>query len=122
GNIASLEDELMEPRGWELQGEADSSVRTRNSLLSKAKDGDIWFKGAKKAEVKVTNEDLEAVIIFRIQNRLYDDPPLPEKDDEGDGEDEGVSTEKAKMGLAEEYGERALARAGLKKGLAEGVQ
>jgi U3 small nucleolar RNA-associated protein MPP10 len=73
--IEKIEDEMMNPKGWEMAGEATARDRPVNSLLEVHLD----FNAATKLPPVITKETtnaIEALIKQRILDEIFDDPVL----------------------------------------------
>jgi U3 small nucleolar RNA-associated protein MPP10 len=73
--IEKIEDEMMNPKGWEMAGEATARDRPINSLLEVHLD----FNAATKLPPVITKETtnaIEALIKQRILDEIFDDPVL----------------------------------------------
>jgi len=103
--IAELEQEIVKPRAWQLNGEIKGSVRPENSLLSIVADVE---KGSKQVPIisQEYTSTLEDLIKKRIKDNQYDDvvlyKPTIIKKNTNDIE---LSQEKDKTGLGEIYAE-----------------
>ncbi len=103
--IAELENEIVKPRAWQLNGEIKGSVRPENSLLSIVADVE---KGSKQVPIisQEYTSTLEDLIKKRIKDNQYDDvvvyKPTIVKKQTNDIE---LSQEKDKTGLGEIYAE-----------------
>lgn len=73
--IEKIEDEMMNPKPWEMVGEAMAKDRPVNSLLEVHLD----FNAATKLPPVITKEttnQIESLIKQRILDELFDDPVL----------------------------------------------
>jgi len=73
--IEAIEDEMMNPKEWQLTGEARASDRPANSLLQVHLD----FNTAAKLPPTITKETtcaIDALIKQRVLDELFDDPVL----------------------------------------------
>lgn len=73
--IEAIEDEMMNPKEWQLTGEARASDRPANSLLQVHLD----FNTATKLPPTITKETtnaIDALIKQRVLDELFDDPVL----------------------------------------------
>lgn len=73
--IEQIEDEMMNPKPWQLMGEAKNSERPVNSLL----DVHLDFNAATKLPPTITKEvtiKIEELIKQRVLDELFDDPVL----------------------------------------------
>lgn len=111
--IAELEQTLVQPRSWELQGETTGASREENGLLEVDLDVDRIGVSAPVSTVESTLslEDMIKVEITlslysqkRILDQAFDDPIRKQAPrEEAKKEVEEVSTEKSTKGLAEIY-------------------
>jgi U3 small nucleolar RNA-associated protein MPP10 len=109
--IRALEDNLKNPRSWELQGEVNATSRPENSLLELHVDSERASKSAPIITKEVTSS-LEDMIIERIKKHQFDDvvpstKPVPVTRDDGEVH---VSQEKSREGLGEVYAQEFLAK------------
>ena len=75
GKIEQIEDEMMNPKSWEMVGEAAAKDRPVNSLLEVHLD----FNAATKLPPTITKETtntIEALVKQRVLDELFDDPIL----------------------------------------------
>ena len=73
--IEAIEDEMMNPKEWQLTGEARASDRPKDSLLHVHLD----FNNATKLPPTITRETtnaIDALIKQRVLDELFDDPVL----------------------------------------------
>ena len=73
--IEQIEDEMMNPKSWQLTGEATNKERPLNSLL----DVHLDFNAATKLPPTITKEvtiRIEELIKQRVLDELFDDPVL----------------------------------------------
>ena len=73
--IEQIEDEMMNPKQWQMTGEATAHERPLNSLL----DVHLDFNAATKlppAITKETTNKIEELIKQRVLDELFDDPVL----------------------------------------------
>ena len=73
--IEQIEDEMMNPKPWQLAGEATNKERPVNSLL----DVHLEFNAATKLPPTITKEvtiKIEELIKQRVLDELFDDPVL----------------------------------------------
>ena len=73
--IEQIEDEMMNPKPWQLTGEAKNTERPVNSLL----DIHLDFNAATKLPPTITKEvtiKIEELIKQRVLDELFDDPVL----------------------------------------------
>ena len=73
--IEQIEDEMMNPKAWQLTGEATNRERPVNSLL----DVHLDFNAATKLPPTITKEvtiKIEELIKQRVLDELFDDPVL----------------------------------------------
>lgn len=111
--IAELEQTLIQPRSWELQGETTATTREENGLLEVDLDVDRIGVSAPVSTVESTLslEDMIKVKLMkllyvqkRILDQAFDDPIRKQAPrEEVKKEVEEVSTEKSAKGLAEIY-------------------
>lgn len=103
--IEQLENQNIETKPWQLQGEVGKFERPMNSLLNE----DMSFDHTGKAKPVITEEvtkDLESIIMNRIVSGIFDDPAPPKKDDgEQIRKQMEVKQEKSQKSLAEIYEE-----------------
>ena len=111
--IAELEQTLIQPRSWELQGETTASTRDENGLLEVDLDVDRIGVSAPVSTVESTlsledmikvRSDSMSYAQKRILDQAFDDPIRKQAPrEEVKKEVEEVSTEKSSKGLAEIY-------------------
>lgn len=73
--IEAIEDEMMNPKEWQLTGEARAGDRPKDSLLQVHLD----FNTATKLPPTITRETtnaIDALIKQRVLDELFDDPVL----------------------------------------------
>ena len=103
--IEQIEDEMMNPKGWEMAGEATAKERPINSLLEVHLD----FNAATKLPPTITKETtniLEALIKQRVLDELFDDPVLKMEGKRRKLNDEvEMDFTKNKQGLGDMYAE-----------------
>ena len=101
--IEKIEDEMMNPKSWQLIGEAKANERPMNSLL----DVHLDFNAATKLPPTITKETtnkLEDLVKQRVLDELFDDPVLKnEKLRRKLGEEEEMDFTKSKKGLGDLY-------------------
>ncbi|KAK8819940.1 hypothetical protein WA538_002041 [Blastocystis sp. DL] len=101
--ISELEDSLLQPRSWELMGEATADRRGENELLEVDLDVDRVGATAPVSTVESTLS-LEDMIKKRILDQAFDDPVRKAAPREKEKKPlEEVSTEKSAKGLGEIY-------------------
>ncbi|CEF65179.1 U3 small nucleolar ribonucleoprotein protein MPP10 [Strongyloides ratti] len=79
--IKKLEEENLAPKSWELSGEVTADDRGKDSML----ETHVAFEYVSKQAPTITpdhTEMIEALIIQRIKDKLFDDPVRKEKKDE----------------------------------------
>uniref|UniRef100_A0AAF5D1W2 U3 small nucleolar ribonucleoprotein protein MPP10 n=1 Tax=Strongyloides stercoralis TaxID=6248 RepID=A0AAF5D1W2_STRER len=79
--IQKLEEENLAPKSWELSGEVTADDRGKDSML----ETHVAFDYISKQAPTITpdhTEMIEALIIQRIKDKLFDDPVRKEKKDE----------------------------------------
>lgn len=103
--IEKIEDEMMNPKGWEMVGEATARDRPVNSLLEVHLD----FNAATKLPPTITKETtnaIESLIKQRILDELFDDPVLKAASKRKKlGDDPEMDFSKSKKGLGDLYAE-----------------
>ena len=103
--IEQIEDEMMNPKEWQLTGEARASERPKDSLLEVHLD----FNTASKLPPVITKETtnaIEALIKQRVLDELFDDPVLKQGSSKRKKLDENeLNLTKSKSGLGDVYGE-----------------
>lgn len=103
--IELIEDEMMNPKEWQLTGEARASERPKDSLLEVHLD----FNTASKLPPVITKETtnaIEALIKQRVLDELFDDPVLKQGSSKRRKLDENeLNFTKSKSGLGDVYGE-----------------
>lgn len=101
--IEKIEDEMMNPKGWEMAGEATARDRPINSLLEVHLD----FNAATKLPPTITKETtnaIESLIKQRILDELFDDPVLKAASKRKKmGDDAEMNFSKSKKGLGDLY-------------------
>lgn len=101
--IERIEDEMMNPKGWEMAGEATARDRPVNSLLEVHLD----FNAATKLPPVITKETtnaIEALIKQRILDEIFDDPVLKTASKRKKlGDDQEMDFTKSKKGLGDIY-------------------
>lgn len=103
--INAIEDEMMNPKSWQMLGEARAGERPTNSLV----DCHLDFNTATKAPTVITKETttaIETLIKQRILDELFDDPILREattKKRKLDSKDNEMDFTKSKKGLGDIY-------------------
>jgi len=101
--IEKIEDEMMNPKGWEMAGEAMAKDRPVNSLLEVHLD----FNAATKLPPTITKETtniLESLIKQRVLDELFDDPVLKAADKKRKlNDDQEMDFSKSKKGLGDLY-------------------
>eukprot|EP00080_Pristionchus_pacificus_P014699 PDM74719.1 hypothetical protein PRIPAC_43670 [Pristionchus pacificus] len=71
--IAQLEDENLEARKWDLQGEVGSAQRGENTLLEQHVEFDHGMTRAPTI-TEDFNEKIEAIVLQRFKDKAWDDP------------------------------------------------
>lgn len=71
--IKELEQELLQGKSWEMKGEVKAVTRPENSMLDLVADVDRVNKTVQPITQEYTN-NLEAMIIKRIEDARFDDP------------------------------------------------
>jgi len=103
--IEKIEDEMMNPKPWEMVGEAMAKDRPVNSLLEVHLD----FNAATKLPPVITKEttnQIESLIKQRILDELFDDPVLKAASKRKKmGDDQEMDFSKSKKGLGDMYAE-----------------
>ena len=101
--IEKIEDEMMNPKGWEMAGEAMAKDRPVNSLLEVHLD----FNAATKLPPTITKETtniIEGLIKQRVLDELFDDPVLKAADKRRRlNNEEEMDFAKSKKGLGDLY-------------------
>ena len=96
---------MMNPKEWQLTGEARASERPKDSLLEVHLD----FNTASKLPPVITKETtnaIEALIKQRVLDELFDDPVLKQGSSKRRKLDENeLNFTKSKSGLGDVYGE-----------------
>ena len=108
--IQELEQEIVRPRSWDLQGEVKAAQRPENSLLQVIADFD---KNSVPVPIitQAYTSSIEELIISRIKDKRYDDPKpfkqtkVPKKEEEN-----LLSQEKDKTGLGDLYADQFLTK------------
>lgn len=115
--IASIEQQLVADKPWQLKGEVGAHSRPLNSLLFE----DVNYEQRIKAPIITpeTTEALEELIKQRIKDNRFDDPvkktkPLLSTATTTSRQVE-VSSEKSKVGLADLYEQELIAKASVGK-------
>ena len=104
--IEQIEDEMMNPKPWQMTGEATGKERPMNSLL----DVHLDFNAATKLPPTITKEvtiKIEELIKQRVLDELFDDPVLLHESNRkrlNKGEKE-MDFQKSKKGLGDLYAE-----------------
>jgi U3 small nucleolar RNA-associated protein MPP10 len=104
--ISALESKIIQPREWYLQGEKSARDRPADSLL----DVELDYNRATREKQEITQEyteKLEELIKRRIINAEFNDPvrKLALEEPEFHYREE-LSSNKAELGLAEQYAEQ----------------
>ena len=104
--IEQIEDEMMNPKPWQLTGEATNKERPINSLL----DVHLDFNAATKLPPTITKEvtiKIEELIKQRVLDELFDDPVLLNDNRRKKLNKDGVEMDftKSKKGLGDLYAE-----------------
>ena len=102
--IEQIEDEMMNPKEWQLTGEATAGERPQNSLLNVHLD----FNAATKLPPTITKETtnrIEDLIKQRVLDELFDDPILKDESQRKKLKDDGIEMDfsKSKKGLGDLY-------------------
>lgn len=107
--IEAIENEISGPKSWGMKGEVQSHQREADSLMFE----DVQFQHALRVEEPLTAElamEIEDIIKQRIKDHHFDDvQPRHDKNDLGDitvtkkSDEEVLSSEKPRFGLAEQY-------------------
>ena len=102
--IEQIEDEMMNPKEWQLTGEATAGERPQNSLLNVHLD----FNAATKLPPTITKETtnrIEDLIKQRVLDELFDDPVLKDESQRKKLKDDGIDMDfsKSKKGLGDLY-------------------
>lgn len=109
--IASLEEQIVGAKPWQLRGEVDARSRPVNSLLFE----DVSYEQNIKAPkiTPETTESLEATIKQRVKDGRFDDPVRKTKPtlNPSSSRQVEVSSEKSKIGLAQLYEQELITKA-----------
>ena len=98
--ISEIEKKMMEPKPWQLMGETTAKERPKDALL----DLDLEFSVTKTLPPDpLTSEQLEALLIKRIESMQFDDVVRKKKPVETTNKIEEISTVKSKKSLVELY-------------------
>ena len=110
GQIKELEQEIVRPRSWDLQGEVKAAQRPENSLLQVIADFD---KNSVPVPIitQAYTSSIEDLIISRIKDKKYDDPqPFKQTKPVKKEEESFLSQEKDKAGLGDLYADQFLTK------------
>lgn len=101
--IEQIEDEMMNPKEWQLTGEARASQRPKDSLLAVHLD----FNTATKLPPTITRETtsmIDALIKQRVLDELFDDPVMKQGQKRKKlNDDKEIDFSKSKSGLGDLY-------------------
>lgn len=121
--IASIEQQLVADKPWQLKGEVSARTRPVNSLLFE----DVNYEQRIKAPIITPEftENLEELIKQRIKDNKFDDPLRKVKPTHRDGNQAKqveVSAEKSKVGLAQLYEQELVAKASSSQAARDGPE
>ena len=112
--IKHLEDQAVEEKPWQMQGEIAGPARPENSLLQEHLDYDNVAKRAPAMTEEVSNT-LESIILRRIKDKAWDDVERKVKPVEDPHEYKKrlvLDQEKSKLSLAQVYEQEYLQQQG----------
>ena len=100
GRISEIEKIMMEPKPWQMSGETTAMERPKDALL----ELDVDFNVSKRLPPDpLTSEQLEALLLKRIENMQFDDVVRKKKPVDVVSKFEEVSQMKSKKTLVELY-------------------
>lgn len=103
--IKEIESKLISPKSWEMSGETLATNRPLDSLA----DIDIDFDfGNAKPPNPLSTSEIEKILINRIESMNFDDVVRKKKTVETARQLIELTTEKPKLGLADEYANEYL--------------
>jgi U3 small nucleolar RNA-associated protein MPP10 len=98
--VREIEERLISKKPWEMSGETLACERPADALV----DIDVDFDFTSAAPpAPIPTSDLEKLLIGRIESMRFDDVVRRTKPTQSAAEAYQISTEKPKVGLAEEY-------------------